>query len=73
MKRNYITFHKINRPVLWIVQDGLFTLIYHFIQLLETIVDLLTLSTVNIQISYSVLFYSVRRQMRRRNPKTILK
>lgn len=73
MKRNYITFHKINRPVLWIVQDGLFTLLYQFIQLLESIVDLLTLSTVNIQISYSVLSYSLRRQMKRRKTNTILK
>lgn len=73
MKHNYITFHKINRPILWIIEDGLFRVLHEILQLMEGFVNLLTLSTVNIQVSYTVMFFSVRRQMKRRKTNTIIK
>ena len=69
MKTKYLRIGNPTRPVKWIIQDGLLGVFRNLIQLIESIIYLLTLSCVDITVSDWVLTYSLKRQSNRRKSK----
>jgi hypothetical protein len=66
MKTKYITIRKPYRPIKWIIEDASLGVFRDFIRLTESIIHLLTLSTVDITVSDWILLYSLKKQKARR-------
>jgi hypothetical protein len=64
-----IRINKYRRPLKWVIQDALLTVLTRTVELVEALLTLLTLEYFTIMVSDAIDIWNLKRQLKRRKRK----